>query len=91
MHFPEEDFQSFEMWHQFIHFMEESIGIPASLYERVFATIIVVLLYFLIRKVGSAIIGRRTEDASREYILTKSLSYFSGFLVVIVLIRVGCN
>ena len=68
--------------------MEESMGIPASFYERVFATIIVVFIYFLVRKVGSAIIGRRTEDASREYVLTKSLACFSGGLVVLVLIRV---
>ncbi|WP_339135480.1 MAG: mechanosensitive ion channel domain-containing protein [Candidatus Electrothrix sp. GW3-4] len=76
------------MWQQFINFMEESMGIPASLHERVFSTIIIVFLYVLIRKVGSAIIGRRTEDASREYILSKSLACFSGGLVVIILIRV---
>lgn len=76
------------MWPQFFAFIEDSIGIPTSLYEKIFATTIVVLLYFLIRKVGSAIIGRRSEDAAREYVLTKSLAYFSGFLVVLVLVRV---
>ncbi|WPD23365.1 MAG: mechanosensitive ion channel [Candidatus Electrothrix scaldis] len=76
------------MWQQSINFIEEIIGVPTSFYESIFATILVVFLYFLIRKVGSTIIARRSKDASREYILTKSLSYFSGFLVVIVLIRI---
>jgi small-conductance mechanosensitive channel len=65
-----------------VEWMQESLGLSAFVAERLLWTVIVWLLYLLLRFAVIRALDRRVEDVVRRYTLHKSISYVLGFTVL---------
>ena len=68
--------------------IESSLGIPAHIQVNLFATILVVLLLWLIRLTIIKIVNKRTEDARTRYIWRKTTTYVVAVVGILIIGRI---
>ena len=68
--------------------IESSLGIPAHIQVNLFATILVVLLLWLIRLTIIKIVNKRTEDVRTRYIWRKTTTYVVAVVGILIIGRI---
>lgn len=68
--------------------IERSLGIPAHIQVNLFATILVVLLLWLIRLTIIKIVNKRTEDVRTRYIWRKTTTYVVAVVGILIIGRI---
>ena len=68
--------------------IESSLGIPAHIQVNLFATILVVLLLWLIRLTIIKIVNKRTEDVRTRYIWRKTTTYVVVAVGILIIGRI---
>jgi len=68
--------------------IESSLGIPAHIQVNLFATILVVLLLWLIRLTIIKIVNKRTEDVRTRYIWRKTTTYIVAVVGILIIGRI---
>lgn len=68
--------------------IQQYLGLSLPALERIAWSILVLLLYLVLRLTVSAIFHRRIDDVSRRYLITKTMNYVLGFAFLIVLMIV---
>jgi len=71
-----------------VEIIERSLGIPAHIQVNLFATILVVLLLWLIRLTIIKIVNKRTEDVRTRYIWRKTTTYVVAVVGILIIGRI---
>ncbi len=64
------------------------VGVEPTTLINILWTVGIVVLYVVVRKVLVYVVSRRTQDVSRRYIASKTITYLLGLLAVVALLRV---
>jgi small-conductance mechanosensitive channel len=76
-------------WTQTVQeFVERYLGVPARFIDEIAWTVAIVLVLILARWLTLHILSRRFEDATRQYLATKTANYVLGFVALLALLRV---
>jgi small-conductance mechanosensitive channel len=67
---------------------QDTLGISEVLLGRIFWTIVVIVVYLVVRWIVAVVVTRRVGDTARQYILLKTSAYLIGFLGLIALVRI---
>src|SRR5262245_62144882 len=68
--------------------LESALGISPDAAIRVGASILVLLIYALARKIALRILGRTASDPTSPYQINKAIGYLFGFVAIAVLGRI---
>jgi small-conductance mechanosensitive channel len=66
---------------------EGNLGLPAHTLSKLLATVALVVVVILVRRLGVALFTRRIDDPSRRYMSVKILNYTLGLIVLLVVLR----
>ncbi|MBS3734822.1 MAG: mechanosensitive ion channel [Phycisphaerae bacterium] len=77
-----------ELWNTIAKFVEQYLSISPQLLAKLLWTLLVLLGYFLIRKLVIGLTGRRIKDVARKYIASKTISYLLGAVALVALVRI---
>ena len=68
--------------------MSSTLGISPSTFDKLVLTLVVFIAAVLIRRLIGRAIDRRVQELSRQYILRKTFSYVTGFVLVTLWLRI---
>ncbi len=66
---------------------EANLGIPPRTLSHLLASLVLILVVIVVRRLVVPLLTRRVEDPSRRYVAVKVLNYTLGLLVLLVLLR----
>ncbi len=66
---------------------EANLGIPPRTLSHLLASLVLILVVIVVRRLVVPLLTRRVEDPSRRYVAVKVLNYTLGLVVLLVLLR----
>jgi len=77
-----------DVWRHMTGFLEEYVGLSPSATGKIAWTLVAVVVYLALRRLGMLIVSRRTHDVGKRYVATKACTYILGFLALVALGRI---
>jgi small-conductance mechanosensitive channel len=76
-------------WLDFVAaWLEQRVGITADVGSKIFGTLVVLLVYGVVRRVALKIANRTVEEASSRYQVSKATGYLFGALAVLAIVKI---
>lgn len=70
-------------WPKLMDWGQSSLGLSPHVFERLLLSAVVLLTYLVARMVFSVVVDHRLKDATRKYLVTKTINYIFGFVVFV--------
>lgn len=67
---------------------EQRFGITPDIGSKIFGTIVVMVVYAVVRRLALKIAGRTVEDPSSRYQISKASGYLFGFVALLAIIKI---
>ena len=76
------------VWRIFSLWVEQNLGVPVPVLAKILWSLLAGAVFVALRWTIGTVIERRITETARRYIVLKTLNYFLGFLLLIVLVRI---
>jgi len=76
------------VWRIFSLWVEQNLGVPVPVLAKILWSLLAGAVFIALRWTIGTVIERRITETARRYIVLKTLNYFLGFLLLIVLVRI---
>lgn len=77
-----------DLWQELLELVDETLGVSPALFNKFVLTISVLIVMFIVRWVIGQVFLRRIQEMQRRYIARKTCSYITGFIVLVLCIRI---